>query len=132
MSLRLDLAGAAMAALALILSDVTTARAAAHICESMPSRCRYNANGGLYYYPPGRRMPDSNTPPNRAAWGCGATDGKARGRSWSFPNRAAASYGALAACNRHSPQMTCHLVSCRPSVHSSDEAVAIWGTNAHQ
>jgi len=138
-----------MAALALIVTDVTTAGAAVQIsdgqvhhessgdrvpdstgmprtrvaqsgnCIGGPWRCHYGAEGRLHW---GARAPD----PNRAAWGCGATDGKAKGRSWAFPNRAAASYAALAACNGRSVQKTCRLLSCRTSVHSQFEAQAIW------
>jgi len=138
-----------MAALALIVTGVTTAGAAVQIsdgqvhygpagyrmpdatgtprirvaqsgnCIGGPWRCHYGSEGRLHW---GARAPDANRP----AWGCGATDGKARGRSWGFPNRPAAMYGALAACNRSSVQKTCRLVSCRAGVHSQFEAQAIW------
>jgi hypothetical protein len=135
MTLRRDLASAAMATLAVIVSDVTTARAI-DICFVTPSQCYYGSDGRYYYSPPGyplTMMPGARAvrSPNGAAWGCGATDGEARGRSWSAPSRAVASYGALAACNKYSPQKSCRLVSCRPSVHTSDEAAAIWGTNGY-
>ena len=153
MTLRINLACAAMAALALIVTGVTTAGAAVQIsdgqvhyeplgyrmpdstgtprirvaqsgnCIGGPWRCHYGAEGRLHW---GARAPDAN----RAAWGCGATDGQAKGRSWAFPNRAAASYAALAACNRSSVQKTCRLVSCRTSVHSQFEAQAIWPRGA--
>jgi hypothetical protein len=156
MTLRIYLACAAMAALALIVTGVTTAGAAVEISD-----------GRVSYEPPGYRMPDATGTPrtrvaqsgnclggpwrcrygpegrlhlnlgrvpgaNRAAWGCGATDGKARGRSWNFANRAAASYRALSECAGKSTRGSCRIVSCRPSVHTSYEAIAIWGANTQQ
>jgi len=68
-------------------------------------------------------MPISNaTSSTGAAWGCGATDGQARGRSWGFPNKAAASFRALSECAKRSPH--CYIVSCSPSIHNYDEAQA--------
>jgi len=135
MTLRTRSGFAAMAVLAVIVSGVKTAHAVVQICDVMPERCYYKPDGGWYYTPPPHPVPDfTRTPRNRAVqpssrgvWGCGATDGKARGRSWSYPNRAAAMYSALSACSRYSPQAKCRIVSCRPSVHSSYEAEAIWG-----
>jgi len=154
MTLRMDLACAAMAALALMMTGVTTTRATAPISD-----------GRLHDEPPGYRMPDAaGTPrirvaqsgnciggpwrchygpegrlhlgripvPNRAAWGCGATDGKVKGKSWNYPNRTSASYRALAACSSKTSSGRCHIVSCRPSVHNSYEAIAIWGPNTEQ
>jgi hypothetical protein len=135
MTLRIDLACAAMAALVLMTSNVTAAHAAAITpCDVMPTRCGYGSNGVLYFYPPGYGMPNSaETPrngtvrsPNQAAWGCGATDGNARARTWNSPNRAAASYGALSACDRLSRRGTCRIISCRPSVHTIYDAQKIW------
>jgi hypothetical protein len=82
--------------------------------------------------PPGHRIPGSAATPIRAAWGCGATNGTVKGRSWNYPNRLAASYRALAACSRKSAQGGCRVVSCRPAVHTAYEAQAIWGTDAPQ
>lgn len=154
MTLRVNLACAAMAALALIITSVTTVSAAVQIsdgrvsyespgyrmpgstgtprtrvaqsrnCFVGPWRCRYGAEGRLHL----GRVPDSN----RAAWGCGATDGRVKGKSWNYSNRAAASYRALAACSNKTTSGRCHIVSCRPSVHNSDEAIAIWGANTQQ
>jgi hypothetical protein len=70
--------------------------------------------------------------PQRAAWGCGATDGKAKGRSWNYSNRTAASYRAVAECSSKSTHGRCRVVSCQPAVHTSYEAVAIWGANTPQ
>lgn len=149
MTLRIYLACAAMAALALIVTGVTTAGAAVQTsdgrvsyeppgyrmpdataaprtvvaqsgnCIGGPWRCHYGAEGRLHF---GARVPDAN----RAAWGCGATDGKARGRSWNSPNQAAALHAALAACDRFSPRGNCHVISCRPSVHTIYDAQRIW------
>ena len=52
MTLRMDLACAAMAALALVVSDVRTLHAFVEICDVMPERCYYKPNGGRYYMPP--------------------------------------------------------------------------------
>jgi len=83
-----------------------------------------------------RGVPASGTPdvihsqaPERAAWGCGATDGKVKGKSWNYANRTAASYRALAACSSKTSSGRCRVVSCRPGVHNSEEAIAIWGPN---
>lgn len=92
--------------------------------------CRLESPPGLSA--PGHRTPDSSGPPVRAAWGCGATDGKVKGKSWNYRNRTAASYRALAECSRKTTQGRCRVVSCLPSVHTSYEAVAIWGANAQQ
>jgi hypothetical protein len=139
MSFRTTLTGAAMAALILIIPGVTAAHAAAITpCDVMPTRCGYGANGRLYFYPPGYRVPNAGEPwgnravhfPERAAWGCGATDGKARGRSWNYTKRQAASYRALSECARKSVRGNCRIVSCRTAVHNSYEAIAIWGVSA--
>lgn len=139
MTLR-NLACVAMAALALIMADATTARAVIQICDVMPSRCYYGSDGRFYYTPPGHPMPDfTKTPrggaaqsPNKAAWGCFATDGKARGRSWGFPNRASALYGALSQCTKISTRGSCRVVGCRPSIHTNYESQAIWLTGMHR
>lgn len=106
--------------------------AQSRFCDTNPLRCRYNPNGRKYYWTRDRRMPDSTAAPNQAAWGCGATDGKVRGRSWNFSNRAAALYCALSECSRKTTSGRCHIVSCRPAVRGSYEAIAIWGANAPQ
>jgi len=67
MTLRMDLACAAMAALALIVSDVTTARAFLDICDVMPERCYYKPDGGWYYTPPPYPVPNfTGAPPHHA------------------------------------------------------------------
>jgi hypothetical protein len=134
----IHVAGAALAALAVIIADVPTARAFLDACDVTPSRCQYGADGRWYFYPPGYRMPGSNEAPRgravqapiRAAWGCGATDGKARGRSWGFPNRAAASYRALSECSKHGAPGRCRILSCSAAVHSQYEAHTLWFTDA--
>jgi len=52
MTLRMDLACAAMAALALIVSNARAVYAAVQICDVMPERCYYKPNSGFYYTPP--------------------------------------------------------------------------------
>jgi len=132
MTLRMDFAWLAIAALGLIISDVSVARALS-FCDVNPDRCRYSPSGKGYYYPRGRPMPQGLEPAfvertgtgNAArtqAWGCGATDGKATGRSWGYRNKAAASYSALAACTQRSARASCHIVSCSSSVRNRDEA----------
>jgi len=79
--------------------------------------------------PAGNRAGQS---PGRGAWGCGATDGKVKGKSWNYPNRTAASYRALAACSSKTTSGRCHVVSCRAGVHNDYEAIAIWGPNTQQ
>jgi len=125
MTARMVLAYVAMAALALMLSGVVAARAAVQNCSIYPERCQYGSNGVYYFYPQGYRMPQSTgagTATSGQAWGCGATDGTARGRSWGFPNRAAASFRALSECAKRSTH--CHIISCSASVHNYDEAQA--------
>jgi len=127
MTIRMDLAYVALAALAVLTADVTAAHAATKICDVMPWRCRYEPDGRNYYWSPGRHMPAygataAGTATGSQAWGCGATDGTARGRSWGFPNRAAASFRALSECAKRSTH--CHLVSCSPSIHNYYEAQA--------
>jgi hypothetical protein len=123
MRLRMNLAYAALAALALLIADVAAAHASMRLCNAQPWLCRYSSDGRQYFHLEGSRMPISNaTSSTGAAWGCGATDGTARGRSWNFSNKAAASYRALSECAKRSPH--CHIVSCSPSVHSYDEAQA--------
>jgi len=118
-------------ALALIISDVTAARAIPR-CYVMPSRCRYSGEGRYYFYAPGRHIPDSTGTPRTGAWGCGATDGKATGRSWGFPNQASASYRALSECTKRSARGSCRVVSCSASVHSYYEAHVTWFADAHR
>ena len=140
MTLRLDLVYVAMAALALMISDVAVARAATKPCDVMPERCRYNSLGRRIFYPPGYRMPEPTvTPPTSAretpngrAWGCGATDGVATGRSWGFPNRTAALYRALAECAQRSTHERCRVISCSPFVNTRYDAQVTWFSDAHR
>jgi hypothetical protein len=129
-----------VAALALMISDVTAAYAATKICDVMPWRCRYDPDGRKYYWTPDRHMPGYNATPATGAgtatsshgWGCGATDGKATGRSWGFPNQASASFRALSECAKRSTHGSCRVVSCSPSVHTYDEAHVTWFTSANR
>jgi hypothetical protein len=139
MTLRMNLAYVALAALALLLADVATVRAAMVLCNAQPWKCRYSSDGRQYfYYGAGSRVSVSTATPstgagtatNSDAWGCGATDGTARGRSWGFPNKAAASFRALSECAKRSTH--CHIVSCSSSVHNYNEAGAILYSDAHR
>ena len=139
MTLRMDLAYVALAALALLIADVTAARAATKICDVMPWRCRYEPDGRNYYWTPDRHMPAYGSTPST---GAGAADERsphgtavridrtARGRSWGFPNRAAASFRALSECAKRSTH--CHIVSCSPDIHNYDEAQATLIGGAHR
>jgi hypothetical protein len=143
MTLRVNLAYTATAALILLIADIAAAQAATKICDVMPSRCRYNADGRNYYWTPDRHMPAYGQGPSTSVgagaaasaatgahnWGCGATNGTAKGRSWGFSNKAAASYRALSECSKRAPQGGCHVVSCSASVHSYDEAHVAWFAN---
>jgi hypothetical protein len=123
MRLRMDLACVALAALALLIADVAAAQAAMRLCNAQPWRCRYSSDGRQYFYAEGSNRPISSaTSSTGAACGCGATDGTARGRSWNFSNKAAASYRALSECAKRSPH--CHIISCSPDIHNYDEAQA--------
>jgi hypothetical protein len=74
-----------LAALALLIADVAAAQAAMRLCNAQPWRCRYSSGGRQYFYGAGSNRPIwSATSSTGAAWGCGATDGAARGRSWNF------------------------------------------------
>ncbi|MFZ0423044.1 MAG: hypothetical protein WAL80_09230 [Xanthobacteraceae bacterium] len=53
----------AMAASALMVSSVATARAATKPCDVMPERCQYNSLGRMIFYPPGYAVPGSTVPP---------------------------------------------------------------------
>ena len=85
MTSRMNLAYVAIAALALMMSGVSAARAATQFCDIYPERCQYSGNGVYYYYPQGYRVGSAGrSATNGAAWGCVATDGKATGGSWNF------------------------------------------------
>ncbi len=131
MTLRMDLAYVALAALALLIADVAAAHAAMRSCNAQPWLCRYSSDGRQYFYAEGSNRPISSaTSSTGAAWGCGATDGTARGRSWGFPNKAAASLRALSECAKRSPH--CHIVSCSASIHNYYEAQATLVGGAHR
>jgi hypothetical protein len=127
---RMNLAYVAMAVLALLISDVAAARAAVQNCSVFPERCQYGSNGVYYFYPHGYRMPSTSESAagagaaGSARWGCGATDGTHKGRSWGYANRAGASYRALSECLKRGAPGSCRVVSCSPSVHSYYEAHA--------
>lgn len=127
MTLRMNLTCAAMAAAALILSDIAAAHASMRLCNAQPERCRYASNGAQYFYPTGRRMPTGvEGPHGTGTWGCAATDGVAKGRTWGFGNQAAASHLALSICERRSANQSCRIVSCSSKVATSADAYAIF------
>jgi hypothetical protein len=135
MTSRVASAYAAIAALALMTSGVTSARAV-DFCDVNPNRCQYTPSGKGYYYPQGYRLP-SETPGLGAgnaasgqAWGCAATDGKAKGWSGGYPNRTSALYGALSACTKYGGQ--CRIITCSSSIHSAAEARAILFNSTHR
>jgi hypothetical protein len=124
MTLRVNLAYVALAALALLIADVAAAQAAMRLCNAQPWRCRYSSDGRQYFYAENSNRPISSaTSSTGAAWGCGATDGVARGRSWNFSNKAAASFRALSECAKRSAH--CHIIACSSSVHNYGEAQAV-------
>jgi hypothetical protein len=144
MTLRTDCARVAIAALGLIISDLSAARAL-DFCDVSPDRCRYSPSGKYYYYPRGGPMPQGLEPAfvERArtgngasgqAWGCAATDGTTRiPASWGYPSRAAAADGALDACKRgNTTGGSCRIVSCKSGVTSRDEARALWMHTSHR
>ena len=132
MTLRVNLAYVVLAALALLIADVASARAAMDLCNAQPWRCRYSSDGRQYFHLGSTGTPSTSagTATGSQAWGCGATDGTARGRSWGFPNKAAASLRALSECAKRSTH--CHIVSCSSSVHNYNEAGAILYSDAHR
>ena len=130
MTSRMDLAYVALAALALLIADVAAARAAMRSCNAEPQRCRYSSDGRQYFHAFGSRTAAAGTATGSQAWGCGATDGTARGRSWGFPNQASASLRALSECAKRGTH--CHLVSCSPSIHNYYEAQATLIGGAHR
>ena len=133
MTSRMNLAYAAVAALALITSGFRAAYALS-FCDIYPNRCQYTPSGKGYYYPQGYRLPsempgfgagNAATTQARGSWGCAATNGKTTGRSWSLPSRAAAAEGALIGCSRGNTGGNCRVVMCSASVRTRDEAHAI-------
>jgi hypothetical protein len=137
MTSRMNLAYVAIAALALITSDVSAARALS-FCDIYPQRCRYSPSGRGYYYPQGQRMPEGLEPAfierngtsnaastqARGSWGCAATNGTAKSGSFGYPNRASAAYGALSQCAKHGGN--CRIIACSSSVHNAYEGRAIF------
>jgi hypothetical protein len=120
----------AMAALALIISGVSAARAATQFCDIYPERCQYSGNGVYYYYPQGYRVGSAGTA--GGTWGCAATDRKMTARTWGYPSRAAAAEAVLAGCRERNGAGACRLVSCSASVRTRNEAHAILSGHAHR
>ena len=61
MTLRMDLAYVALAALALLIADVAAARAAMRSCNAEPQRCRYSSDGRQYFHAYGSRTAAGGT-----------------------------------------------------------------------
>jgi hypothetical protein len=120
----------AMAALALIISGVSAARAATQFCDIYPERCQYSGNGVYYYYPQGYRVGSAGTA--GGTWGCAATDRKITARTWGYPSRAAAAEAVLTGCRERNGAGACRVVSCSASVRTRNEAHAILSDHAHR
>jgi hypothetical protein len=132
MILRTALAYVTMAALALMLSGVSAARAATQFCDIYPERCQYSGNGVNYYYRQGYRVGSAGTTGAGGTWGCAATDRKMTARTWGYPSRAAAANAVLTGCRERNGGGTCRVVSCSASVRTRDEAHAILSDHAHR
>jgi hypothetical protein len=127
----------AMAAAVLLGLDVRAVRAMVN-CNISANACMYGAHGKLWFVPNGwpraaRRTVSFTTEASRSSsgdhrWGCGATDGTAKGRSWGYSNKTAASYRALAECSRKTSG-SCHIMSCSASVYSQADAPSAWFNN---
>ena len=115
----------AMAALALIISGVSAARAATQFGDIYPERCQYSGNGVYYYYPQGYRVGSAGTSSAGGTWGCAATNGRTMGRSWSAPSRAVTAENAITGCRNGNTGGNCRVVSCSGSVRTRDEAHAV-------
>ena len=130
MTLRHFVCLAAIAA-ALLTLDIRVAAAQIHNCKDYLHDCHYGARGqGVWERGAVRRVSltteGSRSSSGEHGWGCGATDGAtAKGRSWGYGNRTAASYRALAECSRKTAG-GCHIMSCSASVHSQAEVPLAW------
>jgi len=122
----------AMIAAASLTLDIRIAAAQIHNCKVYLNDCNYGADGRMRWWRrAGVRTASVATEGSRTSsgghnWGCGATDGAtAKGRSWGYGNRTAASYRALAECSRKTTG-SCHIMSCSASVHSRADAPSGW------
>lgn len=110
--------------------DAQAARAFS-VCWLHPTDCKYNSGGQLTIPFGGLPNPYAGAHSAYARsthghWGCGATDGMAKGRSWGYGDRTAASYHALSACSRGGVHRHCHIVSCSASVGTRFDARSTW------
>ena len=112
MTTRMNLAYVAMAALTLMISGGSAARAATQFCDIYPERCQYSGNGEYYYYPQGYRVGSAGTASGGGTWGCAATNGRTTGRSWGYPSRVAAAYSALSGCTTGQYRRDCRIIRC--------------------
>jgi hypothetical protein len=117
----------AMIVAALLTLDARVAPAALSNCTVYPDACKYGAHGLLWFLPNGSLRARPRAGSGSSSWGCGATDGRVKGGSYGYGNRAAASYRALAECARRTAGGGgCHIISCSASIHSQAEAVSAW------
>jgi hypothetical protein len=123
----------AMIAVALLTLDVRVAAAQSYPCWARLNACHYGPDGRMHWGMANPSAVSFTTGGSRSSsgehgWGCGATDGgTAKGRSWGYGNRTAASYRALAECSRKTASGgACHIVSCSASVHSQAEVPLAW------
>jgi hypothetical protein len=121
----------AMIAAALLTLDIRVAGAQVHDCKVYLRDCHYGVGGERFWNRGRPRAASLTTEASRSSsgehnWGCGATDGgTAKGRSWGYSNRTAATYRALAECSRKTTR-SCHIMSCSASVHSQAEVPVAW------
>jgi hypothetical protein len=120
----------AMIASALLTLDICIAGAQVHNCKVYLKDCHYGSDGRLRWErwavrPVSLTSEGSHSSGGDHRWGCGATDGTAKGRSWGYGNRTAASYRALAECSRKTAG-SCHIMSCSASVSSRADVPSAW------
>jgi len=127
-----------MTAAALLTLDARVAGAFVN-CSISANACIYGPDGQRWFVLNARhrtapRAASVTTEGSRSSstdhgWGCGATDGAtAKGRSWGYGNRTAATYRALAECSRKTAR-ACHIISCSAAIHSQAEVPLAWYNN---
>jgi len=134
MTLRTSLGFAAMAALALVVSGVTTVHAVVQICDVMPERCYYGSDGRWYYTPPPYPVPDFTRAPhsraNRAVrshggWGCAYNSSAGVGRVWGGASKEEARIQTMHSCTVRSFKQ-CRIIGCSANVYSKEDADKLW------
>jgi hypothetical protein len=124
-----------MIAAASLTLDARVAGAQSHPCWARLNACHYDSDGRMHWGMAARpRAASLTTEASRSSsgehnWGCGATDGgTAKGRSWGYGNRTAATYRALSECSRKTTG-ACHIMSCSASVYSQADVPSAWFNN---